>query len=93
MVIRVHLWLNKFHSCDSWPNKNLQAFYHLQVWFILPGFYCQITFPALIMMFSGFDGKRNHQYANNKESTDLDFLFHVNFYLSEVAGHKNHHSA
>jgi len=69
VLIRVHLWPNK-------NKKNLQAFYHLQVWFILPGFYRQIAFPALIMMFSGPDGKRDHHYTNSQEGNDLKFLFH-----------------
>jgi len=66
--------------CGQTKTKNLQAFYRLQVCFILPGFYRQITFPALIMMFSGPDGKRYHHYTYSQESNDLNFLFHVKVY-------------
>jgi hypothetical protein len=58
-------------------NKTLQVLKSLQGWFSLPGLYCQVTFPALIVMFSCFDGKRDHHYTNSQERNDLNFLFHA----------------
>jgi hypothetical protein len=52
VLIRVHLWPNK--------NKKPASLLSPAGWFILPGFYRQITFPALIMMFSCPDGKCDH---------------------------------
>jgi hypothetical protein len=43
---------------------------------ILFGFYCHVTFTALIMMFPRTDGEADHHYANGEESDDLDFLSH-----------------
>jgi len=61
--------------------KKPASFLSLTGLVILPGFYRQITFPALIMMFSGPDGKRYYHYTYSQESNDLNFLFHALIFI------------